>query len=124
MIGENWLPGTTAELVNYPATAGLINGLTAPTADASFAIGQQGLNTDIFNAVASGHPVVVAGFSEDTIVIDHEEDYLAGLPNAPSPNMLSFVEFANSQRGLASVFLPPGVTIPGLGYTVTANPVS
>lgn len=123
-IGENWLPGTLAQIVNYPATAGLISGLTAPSANASFAIGQRVLNNDIFSAVASGHPVVVAGFSEGTIVIDHEEAYLAGLPNAPSPNLLSFVEFANPERGLADTFLPAGITIPGMGYTVGTAPVS
>uniref|UniRef100_UPI00389A1FD2 PPE family protein n=1 Tax=Mycobacterium sp. HUMS_1102779 TaxID=3383487 RepID=UPI00389A1FD2 len=123
-IGENWLPGTVAQIVNYPATAGLISGLTAPSANASFAIGQQVLNHDIFSAVAAGHPVVVAGFSEGTIVIDHEQAYLAGLANAPSPSMLSFVEFANPERGLAATFLPAGITIPGMGYTVGTAPVS
>ena len=71
-IGENWFPGTTPKVVNYPATAGLLSGLTAPTANQSFAIGQQTLNADILNAVATGQPVVVTGLSEGTIVIDRE----------------------------------------------------
>ena len=94
-IGENWFPGTTPEVVKYPATAGWPSGLTAPTANQSIAIGQQMLNTDILNAVATGQPVVVTGLSEGTIVIDAEEAYLATAPNAPPPSMVSFVEFAN-----------------------------
>ncbi len=123
-IGENWFPGTTAEVVNYPATAGLLSGLRAPTANQSIAIGQQMLNTDILNAAATGQPVVVTGLSEGTIVIDAEEAYLATAPNAPPPNMVTFVEFANPQRGLADTYLHAGVTIPGAGYTVEDAPVS
>jgi hypothetical protein len=82
------------------------------------------LNTDILNAVGTGQPVVVAGLSEGTIVIDREEAYLAGLPNAPSPNLVTFVEFANPERGLAATFLPTGFTIPGAGYTAENPPVS
>jgi PPE-repeat protein len=123
-IGENWFPGTTPEVVNYPAGAGLINSPTAPTANQSVAIGQHMLNTDILNAVANGQPVVVAGLSEGTIVIDAEEAYLATAPNAPPPNMVTFVEFSNPQRGLADTYLPAGVTIPGVGYTVHDAPVS
>jgi len=123
-IGENWFPGTTPEVVNYPATAGWLTGRTAPTANRSIAIGQQMLNADILNAVATGQPVVVAGLSEGTIVIDAEEAYLATAPNAPPPNMVTFVEFANPQRGLADTYFRAGVTIPGVGYTVHDAPVS
>jgi PPE-repeat protein len=123
-IGENWFPGTTPEVVNYPATAGLISGLFKPTANQSFVIGQQALNTDILNAVASGQPVVVTGLSEGTIVIDREEAYLASVPNAPSPSEVTFVEFANPERGLADTYLPVGATITGAGYTVVAPPGS
>ncbi len=123
-IGENWFPGTTPEVVNYPATAGLVSGLRAPTADQSFAIGQQALNTDILNATAGGQSVVVTGLSEGTIVIDREEAYLAAAPNAPSPSQVTFVEFANPERGLADTYLRAGITIPGAGYTAADPPVS
>ena len=123
-IGENWFPGTTPEVVNYPATAGLLSGLYKPTANESFAIGQQALNTDILNAVATGQPVVVTGLSEGTLVIDREEAYLANAPNAPSPSEVTFVEFANPERGIADTYLHAGTTIPGVGYTVAAPPVS
>src|SRR5262249_40041552 len=94
-IGENWVPGTTPKVGNYPATAGLVSGLFAPTANRSFAIGQQALNTEILNAVATGQPVVVAGLSEGAIVVDAEQAYLATAPGAPPANMVTFVEFAN-----------------------------
>jgi len=117
-IGENWLTGTTPTVVNYPATAGVLSGRSAPTADNAFAIGQHALNAEILSAVATGQPVVVTGLSEGTIVIDHEEAYLAGNPNAPSPSQLTFVEFANPERGLADTYLPSGDAVRGVGYTV------
>ena len=123
-IGENWFPGTTPEVVNYPATAGVVSGLKAPTANQSIAIGQQALNAEILSAVATGQPVVVAGLSEGTIVVDAEQAYLATAPNAPPPKMVTFVEFANPQRGLADTYFHAGFTIPGAGYTVHDAPVS
>jgi PPE-repeat protein len=124
MIGKNWLPGITPRVVNYPAAAGLISGLFKPTANESFAIGQRALNTAILDAVSSGQSVVVTGLSEGAIVIDREEAYLAHAPNAPSPSMLTFVEFANPERGLAETFLRVGMHIGGVGYTLGAAPVS
>jgi hypothetical protein len=123
-IGENWFPGTVAEVVNYPASAGWINGFTAPTANKSVAIGQQMLNTDILTATANGQPVVVTSLSEGGMVIDAEEAYLATAPNAPAPDQVTFVEFANPERGLAHTLLPAGTTIAGVGYTVHDAPVS
>jgi hypothetical protein len=111
-------------VVNYPATAGVISGLGALTANKSFAIGQQMLNTDVLNAVATGQPAVVVSLSEGTVVVDAEEAYLANAPNAPPPSLVTFVEFANPQRGLADTFLHTGFTIPGVGYTVADAPVS
>lgn len=123
-IGKNWFPGITPTVVNYPATAGVISGLFKPTANQSFAIGQQALNTAILDAVTNGQPVVVAGLSEGTIVIDREEAYLATAANAPPPSMLTFVEFANPERGVAETLLPIGTHIAGVGYTAGAAPVS
>jgi PPE family/PE-PPE domain len=122
-IGQNWFPGTTPEVVKYPATVGLATGLIAPTANQSFAIGQQALNTDILNATA-GKSVVVTGLSEGTIVIDREEAYLSTAPNASSPSQVTFVEFANPERGIADTYLHAGTTVPGIEYTVATPPVS
>jgi hypothetical protein len=123
-VGENWFPGTTPEVVKYPATAGLLSGFFKPTADQSMAIGQQALNADILNATSTGQPVVVAGESLGSMVIDREEAYLATDPNAPSPTQLSFIEFSNPERGLADTYLPAGMHVPMLGYTVGDPPVS
>ena len=123
-VGENWLPGSTPVVVNYPATAGLLSGFFKPTADQSMAIGRQALNTDILNATSNGQPVVVAGESLGAMVIDREEAYLATDPSAPSPDQLSFIEFSNPERGLADTYLPAGTHVPLLGYTVGDPPVS
>ena len=123
-IGSNWFPGTTTEVVKYPATAGLLSGLFKPTANQSFAIGQQALNTEILDATATGQPVVVAALSEGTLAVDREEAYLANVANAPSPSQLTFIEFANPERGIADTYLHAGTTIRGIGYTVASPPVS
>ncbi|MGO9158556.1 PPE family protein [Mycobacterium sp.] len=123
-VGENWFPATTPEVVNYPATAGLLSGFFKPTADQSMAIGQKALNTDILNATSNGQSVVVAGESMGSMVIDREEAYLFTQSNAPSPNQVTFVEFSNPERGLADTYLPAGIHVPLLGYTVENPPVT
>ena len=123
-VGENWFPGSTPEVVKYPATAGLLSGFFKPTADQSMAIGQKALNTDILNATSNGQTVVVAGESLGSMTIDREEAYLATQPNAPSPNQVTFVEFSNPERGLADTYLPAGAHVPPLGYTVENPPVT
>jgi len=123
-VGENWFPGTTPEVVKYPATAGLLSGFFKPTADQSMAIGQRALNADILNATSTGQPVVVAGESLGAMVIDREETYLATEPNAPSPSQVTFVEFSNPERGLADTYLPAGMRVPMLGYTTENPPVT
>jgi hypothetical protein len=125
-VGENWFPGTTPQVVKYPATAGLLSGFFQPTADQSMAIGQKALNADILTAFVTNPDgkVVVAGASLGSMTIDREEAYLATAPNAPSPDQLSFVEFANPERGIADTYLPAGVHVPLLGYTVGNPPVS
>jgi hypothetical protein len=124
-VGENWFPGTTPEVVKYPATAGLLSGFFKPSADQSLAIGQQVLNSDILTATAShDQKVVVAGQSLGAMVIDREQAYLATDPNAPPRDQLSFVEFSNPERGLADTYLPAGIHVPILGYTIENPPVS
>jgi hypothetical protein len=125
-VGENWFPGTSPTVVKYPATAGLISGFFKPTADQSIALGAKALNADILTAFATNPDgkVVVAGASLGSMVIDREEAYLAAAANAPSPDQLSFVEFANPERGIADTYLPAGVRVGLLGYTVANPPVS
>ena len=124
-IREGWFPGTTPEVVQYPASIGVLSGsVNAPTADQSLALGQAGVNSDIMNAVATGQPVVVAGFSMGTIVIDREQAYLAMDPNAPSPRQLTFIEFSPPARGFGGTYIRPGYTVPIVGYTQLTPPES
>ena len=124
-IGENWFPDSTAQVVNYPASIGILSGsLAAPGANDAIAAGQQELNDQIMNAVANGNgkPVVVAGLSEGTIVIDHELAYLATDPTAPSPSDLLFASFSNPQLGFADTYLPVGTFVPLADYTTQDMP--
>jgi hypothetical protein len=123
-VGENWFPGTTPQMVKYPATAGLLSGFFKPTADQSMAIGIKALNSDILTATSNRQSVVVAGESLGSMVIDREEAYLVTQPNAPSPEQVTFVEFSNPERGLADTYLPAGTHVPLLGYTVGNPPVT
>jgi hypothetical protein len=120
-IGENWLPGTTPEVVDYPASIGVLSGsLDAPDANTSIAIGQAQLDSDIMSAVANsnGSPVDIAGLSMGTIVIDRELAYLATDPTAPPASDLQFVEFSNPELSLADIYLGVGTTVPVANYTV------
>jgi hypothetical protein len=124
-IGENWFPDSTAQVVNYPASIGILSGSSAaPGANDAIAAGQQELNDQIMNAVANGNgePVVVAGLSEGTIVIDHELAYLATDPTAPSPSDLLFASFSNPQLGFADTYLPVGTFVPLADYTTQEMP--
>jgi PE-PPE domain/PE family len=124
-IGENWFPGTTAQVVNYPASYGILSGsLAAPGANGAIAMGQRALNDQITNAVANGNgsPVHIAALSEGTVVVDRELAYLATDPTAPPANALQFVMFSNPELGLAHTYLPNGFTVPLINYTVQGLP--
>jgi PE-PPE domain/PE family len=124
-IGENWFPGTTAQVVNYPASVGIFSGsLAAPGTNGAVAMGQRALNDQIMNAVANGNgsPVHVAALSEGTIVADRELAYLATDPTAPPANALQFALFSSPELGLAHVYLPNGTTVPLINYTAQGLP--
>lgn len=126
-IGQNWFPDSTAQVVNYPASVGILSGsLAAPGANEAIAMGQRALNDQIMNAVAngSGSPVYVAGLSQGTIVINRELAYLASLPTAPPANALQFAIFSSPELGLADIYLPKGMTVPLLNYTVQDLPTT
>ncbi|QUR66557.1 PPE family protein [Mycobacterium spongiae] len=124
-IGENWFPDTMAQVVNYPATFGFLSGsLAAPDVNQSVAIGQQLLHAEILRAATTGEPVAVSGLSLGTVVIDRELAFLATDPTAPAPDLLTFLHLAGPERGLAHTYLPNGVTVPLINYTVGAVPES
>lgn len=124
-IGQNWFPGTTAQLVNYPASIGILSGsLAAPGTNDAVAMGQRALNDQIMNAVANGNgsPVHIAGLSQGTIVVNRELAYLATNPSAPPPHALQFAMFSSPEQGLANIYLPNGMTVPLIDYTVQGLP--
>jgi hypothetical protein len=115
LVGSNWLPGTTPDVVDYPAT------LVYPTLNSSIDQGQVALNQQITQAVANGNPVVVTGLSQGSIVVDHELTYLTNDPSAPPRSKLSFVIFSDpgSGHGLLATYFPNGGGIPGYYTQVT-----
>jgi hypothetical protein len=124
-IGENWFPDSTAQVVDYPASIGILSGsLAAPDANDAIAMGQQELNDQIMNAVTNGNgtPVDIAALSEGTIVVDRELGYLATDPNAPPASDLQFAMFSNPELGLAGTYLPVGTTVPVIDYTAQDLP--
>lgn len=118
LVGSNWLPGTTPQLVSYPAS------IVYPVLDASIGQGQGALNQEITTAAATSEPVVVTGLSQGSIVVDRELTYLASKPKAPPPSQLSFVIFSDPGygTGLLSTYLPDGATV--AGYTQVRPPQS
>lgn len=122
-VGENWLPGTTPVAVDYPAQLGPLSGPSALTTDQSTAIGQQNLHAAILRELAKGEPIVVAGLSEGTLVIDQELRYLQNDPTAPPAQDITFYVFGDMGRGLGQMYLP-GVTIPFVGQTFSPLPDS
>lgn len=119
-IGQNWFPGTLAQVVNYPASIGIFSGsLAAPGANDAIAMGQRALNDQIMNAVTNGNgsPVHIAALSQGTIVVNRELAYLATLPDAPPAHALQFAMFSSPELGLARIYLPHGMTVPLIDYT-------
>lgn len=122
-VGENWLPGTTPVAVDYPAQLGLLSGPFALTADQSTEIGRQNLHATILEQLGKGEPVVVAGLSEGTLVIDREIEYLRTAADAPDADDVTFYVFGDMRRGLGEMYLR-GVTIPFVGQTFDPVPES
>jgi hypothetical protein len=124
-IGQNWFPGTTAQVVNYPASIGIVSGsLAAPGVNDAVTMGQRALNDQIMNAFANGNgsPVRIAALSEGTLVVTRELAYLAADPTAPPPNALQFAVFNSPELGMAHIYLPNGLTVPLINYTAQGLP--
>ncbi len=113
VVGANWLPGTTAQVVGYPSALWPVAGHV--TLGASIATGQQ--NLDAYLRQQDG-PVTVVGISQGAMVIDAE---LAR--GTVDPTKVTFVLMADPNRGVMNLF-PAGTYIPILNTTVTAPPVT
>ncbi|WP_085096262.1 PE-PPE domain-containing protein [Mycobacterium paraense] len=124
-IGQNWFPGTTPQVVNYPASIGIISGsLAAPGVNDAIAMGQRALNDQIMNAFTNGNglPVRIAALSEGTLVVNRELAALAADPTAPPHSALEFAMFNGPESGLFHVYLPNGFTVPFVDYTAQGVP--
>jgi hypothetical protein len=124
-IGQNWFPGTTPQVVNYPASIGIISGsLAAPGVNDAVAMGQRALNDQIMNAFANGNglPVHIAALSEGTLVVNRELAALAVDPTAPPHSALQFAMFNGPETGLFHIYLPNGFTVPFVNYTAQGVP--
>jgi hypothetical protein len=117
-IGANWFPGSTAQVVDYPASMGLLSfSLAAPGVDDAVAAGRRSLDDQIRSAVAGGAPVVVAALSEGTLVVNRELAHLAASPSAPPADMVSFAMYASPELGLADIYFRVGAWVPLMNYT-------
>ncbi|MCV7444657.1 PE-PPE domain-containing protein [Mycobacterium paraense] len=124
-IGQNWFPGTTPQVVNYPASIGIISGsLAAPGVNDAIAMGQRALNDQIMNAFTNGNglPVRIAALSEGTLVVNRELAALAADPTAPPHSALQFAMFNGPETGLFHIYLPNGFTVPFVDYTAQGVP--
>lgn len=124
-IGQNWFPGTTPQVVNYPASIGIISGsLAAPGVNDAVAMGQRALNDQIMNAFTNGNglPVRIAALSEGTLVVNRELAALAADPTAPPHSALQFAMFNSPETGLFHTYLPNGFTVPFVDYTAQGVP--
>lgn len=124
-IGQNWFTGSLAQVVNYPASMGILSGsLAAPSVNDAIAFGQRALNDQILNAVVngSGSTVRITALSEGTLVLNRELAYLAANPTAaPAPGALQFALFSSPEvGGIMQTYLPNGFTLPVVDYTVQA----
>ncbi|MFV8318234.1 PE-PPE domain-containing protein [Mycobacterium sp. 23] len=125
-IGQDWFPGSLAQVLNYPASMGILSGsLAAPDVNDAVAFGQRALNDQIINAVVNGNgsPVRIAALSEGTLVVSRELAYLATNPAAaPPPGALQFALFGSPELGVMRTYLPDGFTLPIVNYTVQGLP--
>ena len=106
-IGSGFYPDATTTLVKYPGTPIL----------AEQSIGRGVDNLDAAIKSADG-PIVVAGLSEGSMVIDHEQARLLNDPEAPPADQVTFIIFGNPERGILAL-LPEGTYVPLVGYTST-----
>ncbi|WP_170292485.1 PE-PPE domain-containing protein [Mycolicibacterium grossiae] len=123
LVGSNWLPGTTARPLDYPAQLGLVSGPFAMTTDQSTAIGRKLLHDAILDEMTKGEPIVVTGLSQGTLVIESELAHLLTAADAPAAKDVTFYLFGGMVRGLGDMYLR-GVTIPIFGQTFIPVPES
>jgi len=115
------LTGCATTIVDYPRTAGPLYGPNAADVDASTAIGSDLLRQALRTAT---EPSVVAALSLGSVVADDAQGVLDTDPAGPPADKLTFILAGDPSRvtPLSSAigsFIPAGVRIPILGWTVT-----
>ena len=111
--------GTVRDLINdtsvYPATMGVIDGLKAPSANASITDGQVAMHSEIEKHLAAGDgPVTAVGYSLGASAASHE------VSQWQTDGPVRFVLIGDGERpngGLAARF-PAHTFIPGIGMTL------
>lgn len=129
--GRGYFPGAQRTIVPYPA--GMIYGhfpdqLWADTGLATDSVGESVVtgrrNLDSMIRASRGDSLAI-GLSEGTLVLNAEQARLAGDPNAPAPDQLSFTHFSSPVavhgfgRSVMAMFAP-GTYVPIVDYTVPA----
>ena len=109
-IGSGFYPDADTTVIKYPGTPIFVEQ----------SIGRGVDNLDAAIKSAEG-PIVVAGLSEGSMVIDHEQARLLNDPDAPPADQVTFIIFGNPERGVLAL-LPNGTYVPLVGYT-TSTPV-
>ena len=107
------------QVIDYPRSLWPFTGLDSPTTGQSIFTGTDTLVAEIKNT--SG-PIVVAGFSQGAIVADGAQARLVNDPEAPPAGDVTFIVAGDPSRGIAN-YLPAGLTIPILNWTVTRPPI-
>lgn len=116
--------GCTVTVIRYPRTAGPLFGPCAPFADESIDIGA-GKAVDAVRDAAG--PSAISGLSLGAMTADAAQRTLDADPNRPPSSELAFIVAGDPSRvtplttGIGT-FLPVGLRIPVLGWTVTRPP--
>lgn len=111
-VGRGFFPDATPIVIDYPAT---VYG-KGSIADH---VGAGATNLDAAIKAAGG-PVIAAGLSQGSVVIDVEAARLQQDPNAPAADQVTFVVFGDPLRGFMNTFFKEGFRIPFVG--ITADP--
>lgn len=116
--------GCGVTIIRYPRTAGPLFGPGAPFADQSIGVGVDILTDALHTAEGRS---VISGLSLGAMTADSAQRALADDPNRPPAAGVTFIATGDPSRvtplttGIGS-FLPVGLRIPVLGWTVTRPP--
>jgi PE-PPE domain len=121
--GQPTFPGATYEPLFTPEGLYPITGVKSLPFDTSVAEGETIENDAILSDLANGDNVTVFGYSQSATIATLEMEQLASMPNAPSPEQLSFVFMGDPNSpngGIVERFL--GLDNPFLGEGFSSGP--